>query len=95
MIADFLTQLRLLCRELRQRGELRERAIHPEDLRQILGYQYRIGRGGEDPTGYVVGARVVRVVEGEYVRPGVDPASCLRYTLEEKPQYAIYPVPRP
>lgn len=63
-----------------------------EEMRQILAYQDRINRNGVDPTGYVVGARVGKVVEGEYVRPGIDPDSCIRYSLAEKPQFAIYPV---
>lgn len=67
------------------------------DMPDILGYQYRLGRKGTDPRerrgsdGAVVGARIVSVTKGFYVQPGVDPRSNLRYTAEEKPFVAVYP----
>lgn len=70
-------------------------SFKPEDMAVIMNYQDRLARArGEDYTierQHIVGARIGKVAEGEYIYPY--PKSSLHYTEAERPGLAFYQIP--
>jgi len=77
--------------------------FHPHDMCSILGYYDRCQRAqGEDytfeRTNFIIGTRVGKVVQGEYIDVGPTANSRLHYDDSERTLVAVYPtnlVPEP